>query len=159
MNDKVKGLILGITIGSMITGATAFAASGMNIDVVKKKFNIYFDGLEPLRAEGFIYNGKLYLPARTFAEAIENKVILENNDLYLVPSANYDEFTASQLVREKYGYSDSVYCDIEKDPSNRNRYLVRAYEYVIIDQTTGEEEEITLGEYYVDKYTGKITQK
>jgi hypothetical protein len=143
----------------MITGATAFATSGININVVKKKLNIYFDGLEPLRAEGLIYNGKIYLPARTFAEAIESKVILENNDLYLVPSANYSDTTAWLLVKEKYGFSDSVYFDVEKDPSDRNRYLIRAHEYVIIDQTTGEEEEITLGEYYVDKYTGKITPR
>jgi hypothetical protein len=160
MKDKIKGLILGITIGSMITGATAFAASGININVVKKKFNIYFDDLKPVSAEGFIYKGTTYLPAKTFGEAIERPIKLDNNDLYILASKKIDDLTAMSIIKDKYDYdSETVYYDIETDSTNRNRWLVKAYEYVVIDAVTEEEEVVILGEYYVDKITRVITPK
>ncbi|WP_408892260.1 hypothetical protein [Paenibacillus taichungensis] len=43
MRDKVKGLLIGITIGSMLTGVTAYAASGTPIKALLQKVNIYVD--------------------------------------------------------------------------------------------------------------------
>lgn len=44
MNDKLKGLLVGLTIGMMITGATAMAASGTSVNAVVKKFDVFLEG-------------------------------------------------------------------------------------------------------------------
>ncbi|WP_179132258.1 MULTISPECIES: hypothetical protein [Paenibacillus] len=43
LKDKVKGLIIGITIGSMLTGVSAYAAGGTKIKGFLQKVNIYVD--------------------------------------------------------------------------------------------------------------------
>ncbi|WP_339169000.1 hypothetical protein NSQ55_21350 [Paenibacillus sp. FSL H7-0943] len=55
MNDKLKGLLVGLTIGSLLTGETAFAANGVNINVVAKKLSIFVDGTKKTTTDGFIY--------------------------------------------------------------------------------------------------------
>lgn len=44
MKDKLKGLIIGILIGSLATGTTALAASSTNIKVMFKDVGLYLDG-------------------------------------------------------------------------------------------------------------------
>lgn len=158
MKDKLKGIIIGITIGSMLTGATAFAASG-TIKVAFQKLGIYIDGTHKATAEAIIYNGKTYVPIRTVADSIGKQVGLVNHGLYIgkQPAAQVTEAKAIELVRKKYGISTSSPYYVEVDHMEGNSYVVHLYEVVIDDEKTGEGHTATYGWYYVDKYTGKIT--
>ncbi|MEC0231353.1 peptidylprolyl isomerase [Paenibacillus alba] len=75
MKDKVKGLVVGITIGSLISGTVAFAASSQ-IDVAFRSLKYMFDGVEKAPTEGktFIYEGSTYVPLRFVSEALGKKV-------------------------------------------------------------------------------------
>ncbi|NHN30878.1 peptidylprolyl isomerase [Paenibacillus agricola] len=77
MNDKVKGLVLGLTIGVMLTGSIAYA-SGSQIEVYFKNIKYMFDGYEKNptleQGEGFIYNGTTYVPLRYISETLGKEV-------------------------------------------------------------------------------------
>lgn len=75
MKDKVKGLIVGLTIGSVLSGTVAFAANSQ-IEVVFRSLKYMFDGVEkaPSEAKGFIYEGSTYVPLRFVSEALGKKV-------------------------------------------------------------------------------------
>lgn len=75
MKDKVKGLIVGLTIGSLISGTAAFAA-GSQIEVAFRSLKYMFDGVEkaPDGSKGFIYEGSTYVPLRFVSEALGKKV-------------------------------------------------------------------------------------
>lgn len=75
MKDKVKGLIVGITIGSLISGTAAIAASSQ-IEVAFRNLTYMFDGIEkaPADGKGFIYEGSTYVPIRFVSEALGKKV-------------------------------------------------------------------------------------
>ncbi len=76
MKDKLKGLITGICVGSLLTGTTAFAA-GSQIEVTFKNIRYLFNGAEktPVQDEHFIYKGQAYLPIRFVGEALGKKVV------------------------------------------------------------------------------------
>jgi foldase protein PrsA len=75
MKDKVKGLIVGLTIGSLISGTAAFAASSQ-IEVAFRSIKYMFDGVEkvPADGKGFVYEGSTYVPLRFVSEALGKKV-------------------------------------------------------------------------------------
>lgn len=75
MRDKVKGLIVGLTIGTMISGTAAIAASSQ-IEVAFRNLTYMFDGIEkvPSDGKGFIYEGSTYVPIRFVSEALGKKV-------------------------------------------------------------------------------------
>ncbi|MBD0380500.1 peptidylprolyl isomerase [Paenibacillus sedimenti] len=75
MKDKMKGLIVGLTIGSLLSGTAAFAA-GSQIEVAFRNLKYMFDGEEKVPAEGksFIYEGSTYVPLRFVSEALGKKV-------------------------------------------------------------------------------------
>ncbi|CAG7648699.1 peptidylprolyl isomerase [Paenibacillus allorhizosphaerae] len=77
MNDKVKGLVLGLSLGVMMTGSIAFA-SGTQIEVYFQNLKYMFDGVEKKPTEeqgaGFIYNGTTYVPLRFVSEALGKEV-------------------------------------------------------------------------------------
>ncbi|NOU76798.1 peptidylprolyl isomerase [Paenibacillus sp. LMG 31458] len=75
MKDKVKGLIVGLTIGSVLSGTVAFAANSQ-IEVAFRSLKYMFDGVEkaPSEAKGFIYEGSTYVPLRFVSEALGKKV-------------------------------------------------------------------------------------
>jgi foldase protein PrsA len=77
MNDKVKGLVLGLSLGIMLTGTVAYA-SGTQIEVYFKSIKYMFDGQEKNptaeQGEGFIYNGTTYVPLRFVSEALGKDV-------------------------------------------------------------------------------------
>lgn len=74
MKDKVKGLIVGLTIGSLISGTAAFAASSQ-IEVAFRSIKYMFDGVEkvPADGKGFVYEGSTYVPLRFVSEALGKK--------------------------------------------------------------------------------------
>lgn len=71
MKDKLKGLVVGLLIGVMLTGGMTFAASTTKIEVVFDKLRYMVDGVEkkPTTGQGFIYQGTTYVPLRFAAEA------------------------------------------------------------------------------------------
>lgn len=75
MKDKVKGLIVGLTIGSVLSGTVAFAA-GNQIEVAFRNLTYMFDGVEktPTEGKGFIYEGTTYVPLRFMSDALGKKV-------------------------------------------------------------------------------------
>ncbi|KRF10745.1 peptidylprolyl isomerase [Paenibacillus sp. Soil787] len=75
MKDKVKGLIVGLTIGSVLSGTAAFATNSQ-IEVAFRSLKYMFDGVEkaPSEAKGFIYEGSTYVPLRFVSEALGKKV-------------------------------------------------------------------------------------
>lgn len=158
MKDKLKGLVIGILIGSTITGATAFAASGTSINAVIKKVNLYVDGTKKTTANAITYKNTTYVPVRTMSNAIGENVALRDDNLYIgkIPKLTITEKEAVKLVKNKYGYNSSKLI-VEVDNEEDNQYLVHVYEIVIDDEKTGEGHTATYGWYYVDKSSGKIS--
>ncbi|TKJ93938.1 hypothetical protein PaeCFBP13512_00075 [Paenibacillus sp. CFBP13512] len=84
MKDKVKGLVLGITIGSLLTGTgVAMAANTTSIQVAFKQVGLYIDQVKKSDANVIIYKGTTYVPARTMSNAMSKDIRLSNNNLYI----------------------------------------------------------------------------
>ncbi|QGQ96792.1 peptidylprolyl isomerase [Paenibacillus psychroresistens] len=75
MKDKVKGLIIGLSIGSLIAGSAAYA-SATQIEVVFKSIKYMFNGVEKksTQGQGFVYNNTTYVPLRFVGEALGQEV-------------------------------------------------------------------------------------
>ncbi|NOU99125.1 peptidylprolyl isomerase [Paenibacillus planticolens] len=116
MKDKVKGLIVGLTIGSLISGTAAFAASSQ-IEVAFRSIKYMFDGVEkvPADGKGFVYEGSTYVPLRFVSEALGKKVEWdeENETIWIgnnpnkvvatykggtVTKGDFDTFLAMQAI-------------------------------------------------------------
>lgn len=149
---------MGILIGSTITGATAFAATGTPIKAVIQKISLYVDGTEKSTANAITYNNTTYVPVRSIGKAIGENVTLRGYDLYIgkVPKLNITESQAVKMVKEKYGFTTYPQI-VEVDYIEGNNYVVHAYDIAIVDKKTGEGHTMTYGWYYVNKDTGKIT--
>ncbi|OAB45976.1 stalk domain-containing protein [Paenibacillus glacialis] len=153
MKDKVKGLVIGIAIGTMLTGATAFAASGTNIKAVMQKMNIYVDGTKKVTSDAITYKGTTYVPVRSIGNSIGKQVGLQGNNLYIgkQPIVKMSENKAIEMVYNKIkkaAISYNLHFVIDNDEADR--YTVWAYEQMS-DHTA------SYGYYYVNKATGKIT--
>ncbi|WP_261301040.1 peptidylprolyl isomerase [Paenibacillus andongensis] len=92
MKDKVKGLIIGLTIGSVLSGTVAFAANSQ-IEVAFRSLKYMFDGVEkaPSDGKGFIYEGSTYVPLRFVSEALGKKVEWdeENGTIWIGNNPNH----------------------------------------------------------------------
>ncbi|SDC42855.1 foldase protein PrsA [Paenibacillus sp. UNCCL117] len=77
MKDKFKGLVLGLSLGAMLTGTAAYA-SGTQIEVYFRELKYMFDGIEKKpsaeQGAGFIHNGTTYVPLRFVSEALGKEV-------------------------------------------------------------------------------------
>ncbi|GIP25815.1 hypothetical protein J23TS9_09450 [Paenibacillus sp. J23TS9] len=132
MKDKVKGLVLGIAIGTMLTGATAFAASETNIKVAIQKLGIYVDGTKKASADAIIYRGTTYVPARSVSNAIGKEIGLVNGGLYIgkQPVIKITEEKAVDLVIDKFDKSEKVNFKVifMMDSQDDTNYYIGAYE-------------------------------
>jgi len=157
MKDKVKGLVVGILIGTMITGSAALGANTQTIQVAITNIPLYFNLVKKSDTKSITYNGTTYVPVRAVSSAIGQEVSLKNGGLYIGKQPKDTSITPNQaikLVKAKYGYNNpSIY--VEVDHMEGNNYVVHVYEVVMDDEETGHT--ATYNWYYVNKTTGKIT--
>lgn len=115
LNDKIKGTIAGLLIGSTVTGGIAFAKTGSEtIEAFYKNIKIYVEGvlIDPKDANGnivepFIANGTTYLPVRAVGEALNKQV-------------SWDGTTNSVYIGEKPG--EKQYLMDVCPPYQKNEY-------------------------------------
>ncbi|WP_239613550.1 peptidylprolyl isomerase [Cohnella mopanensis] len=76
MRDKLKGLAVGLLIGSLVTGSMAYAASSKTISVILQDLKFKIDGTDKPSASttGFIYKDALYVPVNSVAGALGKPV-------------------------------------------------------------------------------------
>lgn len=94
MRDKLKGLLLGLLIGTVVSGSIAYAANSKAINVYFRELKFVFDGVEKPapagKSPGFIYNNTTYLPIRYIAESLGKEI-------------NFDNDTGTVWVGKNYG--------------------------------------------------------
>lgn len=154
MKDKVKGLIIGIAIGSMLTGVTAFAANGTAIKAVMQKMNIYIDGTKKSNSDVINYKGATYVPIRAVGSAIGKQVGLHEGNLYIgkQPDIKITEKDAINLLYKKIKKdADKYKLHFMVDNNEGDRYVIRVYEDF-------SDHIATYGWFYVYKNTGKVTK-
>lgn len=152
MRDKVKGLLIGITIGSMLTGVTAYAASGTPIKALLQKVNIYVDGTKKLTANAITYNNTTYVPVRSISTALGENVALKSNNLYIgkQPLTKLTGNQAFELLYKKIKKEIEMYSlTVDEEPKDGNYYVMRSY-------SDRETYEVTYGLYYIHMYTGEV---
>ncbi|MFB5265424.1 hypothetical protein ACE41H_01285 [Paenibacillus enshidis] len=151
MKDKVKGLVIGITIGSMITGATAMAASGYTMKGVPKYLGINVNGEGKGSTNAYIINNITYVPIKNVSSALDQNVVLKNETLYFSdqPEARVTEDEAIDIIYNK------IKADVDKhklkfmvEEMEGTKYSIRVFEDF-------PDHIATYGFFYVDKYTGK----
>ncbi|WP_017813029.1 hypothetical protein [Paenibacillus shenyangensis] len=157
MKDKVKGLVIGIAIGSLLTGATVVAAQDVHVQAIKEKISMFVDGSSKGSTQALIYQGTTYVPARSISESLGKSIGMYDQNLYIgkQPVVKVTEEQAIQLVRKKYKIAESSYLYVEVDSETSTKYTVHVYEVVQDDAETSHT--ATYGWYDVDKFTGKIT--
>ncbi|MFU1793859.1 stalk domain-containing protein [Paenibacillus azoreducens] len=152
MKDKLKGLLIGLTIGSMVTGVTAFAAAGTSIQVLLKKIDLYVDGAKTKSADAFIYKGTTYVPVRPLSESIGKQVSLQDNKLYIgkQPAAAISEEQALILVYQKIKKdADKYHLHMMIDSADDNEYSIHVFENF-------PDHIATYGWFSVNKTTSKV---
>lgn len=152
MKDKLKGLMIGITIGSMLTGVSAYAASGTSIKAVMQKVNLFVDGKKQTTTNAITYNNTTYVPVRTMSGALSKNVSLKGDNLYVgkQPAIKVTQDKASSLVYSKIKKdADKYKLHFMEEGTEGSHYVIRAYE----DFPT---HIATFGWYYVDMYTGIV---
>lgn len=90
-------LLLGIIIGALMFGSTLTYAYTRQIDVDFASIRYFFNGVEkypPYGMEGFIYEGRVYVPLRFMVESSGQTVVWDNYNIYVgqaTPQANPNE--------------------------------------------------------------------
>ncbi|KZE69904.1 hypothetical protein AV545_21360 [Paenibacillus jamilae] len=153
MKDKLKGLFVGLTVGMMITGATAMAASGTSVNAVVKKFDVFLEGTKKNTAEGLIYNGNTYISVKDIGTTESRQVTINGNKLYLGKQQKIiTENQAITILFDKIKNDATKYnLHVMVEGIEGTKYSLRAYEDF-------PDHIATYGFYYVDKYTGKVTK-
>ena len=98
MFKRLQGLIVGLLIGTLLTGSFVFATPIQEaISVVYDNYKIFIDGADksatPEDSKPFVYNGRTYVPLRYIAEAMGKKVSWdgETNSIYINDLGNLRE--------------------------------------------------------------------
>lgn len=91
MKDKMKGLLLGLTLGTMMTGSLAYATNSTQIEVYFRELKFMFDGVEksPNGQSAFIYDGSTYVPLRFVGETLGKEVGFDNDTGTIWIGKNY----------------------------------------------------------------------
>ncbi len=100
LKERIKGIIIGLLIGTMLSGTLAFAKNGSEwIEAMYSNIKIYIDGerIEPKDVNGnsvepFIYNGTTYLPVRAVGEAFGKTVDWDGATQSVYVGANKEGF-------------------------------------------------------------------
>ncbi|BBH24310.1 hypothetical protein Back11_56550 [Paenibacillus baekrokdamisoli] len=155
MNDKIKGLIVGITIGFLLTASTAFASNSTSIKAVIHKINIYVDGTKKTNTDAITYKGSVYVPIRILGNSIGKQVGLNGENIYIgkQPVTQITDDKAIKIVYNKIKKEADKYhlhFMIESDATS-NKITVHAFEDF-------PDHIATYGWYYVDRTTGKTTK-
>ncbi|MNI13166.1 Foldase protein PrsA 3 precursor [compost metagenome] len=155
MKDKMKGLIVGLTIGTMLTGSVALA-SGTQIEVAFRNLKYMFDGVEkaPTDQKSFIYDGSTYVPIRFISEALgkpvewdeANETIwIGNNPTRLVASYEGGQVTSGQfdtyLAIQKF--LDSSVANYEKNPDYLNEMIKQLIRNQLLTAQASAEDQAT----------------
>ncbi|MEK4277641.1 stalk domain-containing protein [Paenibacillus sp. FSL R7-0026] len=91
MKDKLKGLIIGMAIGTVVTSATTYAAGGKMIEVFYSVNDIKVDHISKMPKgdlKPFLYNGSTFVPLAFMSDALgqpvkwdaKNKTVLIGED-------------------------------------------------------------------------------
>ncbi|QOH62433.1 stalk domain-containing protein [Paenibacillus polymyxa] len=99
MKDKLKGLVLGLVAGSLMTGVTAFAASGSMIEVFYNVKDIKINNVSKMPTDdskAFVYNGTTYVPLGFISNALGQ-------------SAKWDGNTKTIYIGGETGESKTLY--------------------------------------------------
>lgn len=76
MKDKLKGLLIGLLVGSMMTGTAAYAANSQAINVYFLQLKFMFDGVEKALggATTLVYDNRAYVPIREVAKVLGKEI-------------------------------------------------------------------------------------
>ena len=111
----MKGLALGLLIGSMLTGTAAYAAGGKTINVIMKELKFKLDGTEKpdASATGILYKNAWYVPVRSVAEAIGKPVKYDDKTATVSIGADgiavYKGGTVTQAEYDAFVSANSFY--------------------------------------------------
>lgn len=145
---------MGIGIGTMLTGATAFAASGTSVKALLQNVNIYVDGTKKTSTNSLTYKGTTYVPVRSVSNSIGKQVGLNGNNLYIgkQPSVKINEEKAISLVIDYFKKTEKVKFKVVYmlDSEDEENYYIGAYEDF--------PERVLIYKWYkVNKATGKVS--
>ncbi|WP_143762386.1 hypothetical protein [Paenibacillus odorifer] len=163
MKDKVKGLILGIAIGTVFTGTTIYADYGAKQTVWNKTINFFMNGERKLTEDILIVNGTSYVPLKTVSKVANVPLTadFDRYNIYLGSVPSNKGITAAQAIQKiksTYGSKIPKGYRVELDNIDQDgNYTIHVYEVVIDDKVTGEGHTATFDWYTVDKYTGTIS--
>lgn len=114
MKEKLKGIVIGTMIGAMVTGGSAYAATNVKLSVVLENIKFMFDGVHTQTTQTIIYNGQLYVPAKSIAQGVGQ-------------SFTYDGKNKTAWIGAKQGsykYLDEIsYARMDGDNSKGNIYF------------------------------------
>lgn len=138
MKDKLKGMIIGMSVGVMLSGSIAFADSAQ-IDVVMKKLKFMFDGKEivqPDDQQNIVYDGTTYVPIRFLSEALGKDVNWdpENETIWI---GKYDKAVVATYKGGTVTWGElSRYVSVISflDPSNKPRESTSNYKENLLRQ-------------------------
>lgn len=132
MKDKLKGLLLGLVIGSAAAGGTVLAANPATIEVVYDNLRYMVDGVEhkPETGEGFLYKGTTYVPLRFAGEALGKEVSWDGKTktVWIGPREGEAKYlTDLEYARMDHAMGQSIHFDVW---SGDKKFRVAGKEYL-----------------------------
>ena len=106
MKDKIKGALIGLLIGVLISSSVIYASSGtVTKDLLYRNIKITLDGEEIIPrdvngkyVEPFIIDGTTYLPVRAISSALGLEVDWIDNTSTVVLSSNNANTTCNDII-------------------------------------------------------------
>ncbi len=106
LSDKAKGIIIGIVIGTLVSGSAVVATSGKaKIDVVFKAMNFRVDGFDKKMSgtTPILYKGTTYVPMRFVGESLNWPVNYESasNTVWIGPKTVIARYNGGFVTRQE----------------------------------------------------------